>query len=358
MTERRPDPARPLHIIHLDMDAFFASVEIRDNPALRGKPVIIGGSPHSRGVVSTCSYEARRYGVHSALPAAEAYRRCPHGIFLRPNMAKYAAVSAEIRAVMARYTDLIEPLSLDEAYLDVAPHDAVAIGRDLKETIARELQLTASVGVSYNKFLAKLASDWEKPDGFTVFTPERAAALLPTLPVRKLWGVGPRTEELLRSHGLETAGDLLQADPAVLDRLLGRRAAELLALARGEDDRPVVPHREAKSIGEENTFASDIADEAWLQQQLAAYAAKLAGQLQRRRLLARTVTVKVKFPNFRLTSRSVTGQQPTDAADRLTEWALLAFARLQLGGRPVRLLGLTVSGLVSRNEIVQLTLFD
>lgn len=340
------------------MDAFYASVEIRDNPSLRGKPVIIGGSPHSRGVVSTCSYEARRYGVHSALPSAEAYRRCPHGVFLRPNMAKYAAVSAEIRAIMKRYTDLVEPLSLDEAYLDVNPRDAVAVGRELKRAVAEELRLTASVGVSYNKFLAKLASDWEKPDGFTVITPERAAALLPTLPVRKLWGVGPRTEELLRSHGLETAGDLLRADPAVLERLLGRRAAELLALARGEDDRPVVPHREAKSIGEENTFSTDTGDEAWLQQQLEAFSDKLADRLRRRRLLARTVTVKVKFPDFRLTSRSVTSQVPTDDPRRIAELALTAFARLELGGRPVRLLGLSVSSLVGRDELVQLTLFD
>ena len=347
---------RLLHIIHCDMDAFFAAVEQRDNPRLRGKPVIVGGPPRSRGVVSTASYEARKFGVHSAMPSQEAFRLCPKGVFISPNHEKYAAVSRQIRLIMERFTPRIEPMSLDEAYLDVTGRDAVAIGRGLKQAIGDELHLTASVGISYCKFLAKLASDLEKPDGFTVIDEARADQLLPTLPVRRLPGIGPRSEEGLRLLGIETCGDVLATDPDLLRAHFGRRADELILMARGIDDRPVETEHETKSIGEETTFARDLANREQLAQYFDTFAASVAERLQRYRLQARTVTVKLRWHDFVTITRSVTSADPTDSAEAIAGTAREIFRQIDFGGCRVRLLGLSVSNLIHPGDVVQLRL--
>lgn len=363
MMPELPEINRSLWVIHLDMDAFFASVEQRDNPRLRGKPVVVGGSPNSRGVVSTCSYEARKFGVRSAMPAREALRLCPQAVFIRPNMAKYSQVSQQIRQIMRRFTDVIEPISVDEAFLDVTGQDAVAVGRALKEAVRSELRLTASAGISYCKFLAKMASDMEKPDGFTVVTWERAQSLLPTLPVRRLWGVGPATEQGLKALGINTCGDLLQYDLQVLRKHMGRRADELMLLARGIDPRPVAPRLEAKSIGEENTFAVDQSDRAYLAGLLDQYAARLAAELTQQGLAARTVTVKIKWNrfieggvrggDFQQITRSQTLPLPTSSPAEIARVAREIFSRVEWEGRRVRLLGLAVHNFVHRGELVQ-----
>lgn len=352
-----------LWVIHLDMDAFFASVEQRDNPRLRGKPVVVGGSPNSRGVVSTCSYEARKYGIRSAMPAREAARLCPHAIFIRPNMAKYAAVSRQIREIMHRYTDVIEPMSVDEAYLDVSGQDALAVARAIKEDIRRELRLSSSVGISYCKFLAKMASDMDKPDGFTVITPERAQQLLPGLPVRRLYGVGPASEQALNAMGIYTCGDILRCDPEVLRRHFGRRADELIMLARGIDPRPVEPRHEVKSMGEENTFPTDQSDTAYLASLLDEYAERLADDMRRHRVACRTVTVKIKWNqfipggpkggDFLTITRSQTLPVPTTDPAVIARTAREIFARVDWEGRRVRLLGLTVHNFVRPGDLIQ-----
>lgn len=363
MPQPPPEMKRALWVIHLDMDAFFAAVEQRDNPRLRGKPVVVGGSPGARGVVSTCSYEARKFGVRSAMPSREALRLCPQAIFIRPNMPKYATVSRQVREIMKRYTQVIEPLSVDEAFLDVSDQDAVAIGRSLKEEIRRELRLTASVGVSYCKFLAKMASDLEKPDGFTVITWERAQQLLPSLPVRRLYGIGPATEQSLGAHGITTCSDLLRFDPDVLRRHYGRRADELILLAQGIDPRPVQPHHEVKSIGEENTFTYDQTDRAHLAGLLEQYAGNLAAQLARHNLACRTITVKIKWNqfieggpkggDFLTITRSLTLPAPTTEAAEIARAAREVFARVEWEGRKVRLLGLSLHNFVRQGDLVQ-----
>lgn len=352
-----------LWIIHMDMDAFFAAVEQRDNPRLRGRPVVVGGKPNSRGVVSTASYEARKFGVHSAMPAREAARLCPHAIFVQPDMAKYAAVSQQIRGIMARHASAIEPISVDEAYMDVSGRDAVAVGRKLKEEIRRELHLTGSVGVSYNKFLAKLASDMEKPDGFTVITPQRAAELLPTLPVRRLWGVGPRADQALGALGIKTCGDLLAADPDMLRNHFGRRADELRLLAQGLDARTVETTHEVKSLGEENTFAIDQSDRVYLANLLDEYAQRLATHLAREHMACRTVTLKIKWNqfvpdgprggDFVTITRSQTMPAPTDDPAVLAQAAKELFWKVEWEGRKIRLLGLSVSNFLRPGDLVQ-----
>jgi len=335
-------------IIHVDMDAFFAAIEQRDNPRLRGKPVIVGGSPDSRGVVCTASYEARAYGVRSAMPAAEARRRCPDGIFVPVNMRKYQEVSRQIRALFLAVTDLVEPISLDEAFLDVTSTttDPRELGHELKRRIKAVTGLTASVGISYNKFLAKLASDMDKPDGLTIITPEDAAYLLPALSVRKLWGVGPKTEALLASLGIRTVGDILDFGDDQLRVALGTRADELLLLSRGIDDRPVMPHHERKSVGEETTFATDYgpAEIREIERTLQEFAVALSSRLRSRRLKARTVTLKVRHPDFTTLTRSVTLNTPSDSARIFHRLALELLGKVDMGRR-VRLVGLQVSNL-------------
>jgi DNA polymerase IV len=354
---------RDLWLIHLDMDAFFASVEQRDNPRLRGKPLIVGGSPNSRGVVSTCSYEARKFGVHSAMPSREALRLCPQAVFIRPNIPKYHAVGEQVRAIMHRYTEAIEPMSIDEAYMDVSGQDAIAVGRAIKEAIRTELRLTASVGISYCKFLAKMASDMEKPNGFTVVTWERAQELLPTLPVRRIPGVGPASEQALKAVGVVTCGDVLRYDSEVLRKHFGRRADELILLARGIDPRPVETSHEMKSIGEENTFAVDQTDRVHLAELLEQYAVRLSADLQRHNMACRTVTVKIKWNvfieggpkggDFLQITRSLTLPAPTAEAGEIARAAREVFARVEWEGRKVRLLGLSLHNFVKPGELVQ-----
>lgn len=354
---------RDLWCIHLDMDAFFAAVEQRDNPRLRGKPVIVGGSPNSRGVVSTCSYEARKFGVRSAMPSREALRLCPQAIFVPGHFDKYEKASRHLREIMHRYSDIIEPMSLDEAYMDVSGQDAIAIGRQLRELVRKELNLTASVGVSYCKFLAKMASDMDKPDGMTIVTWERAQQMLPGLPVRKLWGVGPASEQALKSLGIETCQDLLNYDLDVLRKHYGRRADELVMLARGIDPRPIEGTHEVKSVGEETTFPYDQTDRAYLSGLLDQFAGRLGPQLAKYDMAARTVTVKIKWNvfveggpkggDFLAITRSQTLPFPTNDAKEIARTARETLARVDFEGRKVRLLGLSLHNFVRKGQLVQ-----
>ncbi|HOX25369.1 MAG TPA: DNA polymerase IV [Candidatus Krumholzibacteria bacterium] len=336
-------------ILHVDMDAFYAAVEVLDEPRLAGQPVIVGGTPEGRGVVAAASYEARRYGIRSAMPAAQAIQRCPHGVFLRPRMARYVEVSERIFAIMREYTPLVEPLSIDEAFLDVTGSErlfgsAETIGRALKQRIRDEVGLTASVGVAANKFLAKLASELEKPDGFVVIRADEARERLAGLPVGKLWGVGKVTERELHGLGVHSIGDLVRAPRAVLDRCFGDHAAHLLELAAGRDERPVVPVHEAKSLGNEITFAEDIADASELCGILDLLAEKVAWRLRRHGLRGRTVTLKARYPDFSTHTRSRTLPQSTQSTTAIRAAARELLER-QLGrrGRPLRLIGVTVS---------------
>jgi len=335
------------------MDEFFAAVEKLDRPQLRGKPLLVGGDPSARGVVSTASYEARRFGCHSAMPMAQAVRLCPQAVVLPVRMRRYAAVSGQVFALFDRFTPLVEPLSIDEAFLDVTGSqrllgDAERIAREIRRTIREELHLTASVGVAPNKFLAKLASDLDKPDGLTVITPETIHATLDPLEVRKLWGVGPAAAERLAVLGVATIGDLRRLPSRLLRERLGDGGDHLARLARGLDDRPVTPDGRAKSIGQEQTFATDVADLDQLRQILADQADHVARRLRRSRLRARTVTLKLRYGDFTTLTRSMTRSEATDlsddlramAAGLLTTWARQAFA-------PLRLLGVTASGLAA-----------
>lgn len=345
-----------LRIIHVDMDAFFASVEQRDNPALRGLPVVVGGPPHGRGVVSTASYEARKFGIHSAMPSAEAYARCPQAIFITSNFGAYGEASKQIQGIFADYSDLVEPMSLDEAYIDVTGRDAVAIGHTIKERIRREVRLTASVGVSYNKFLAKIASDLEKPDGFTVIDEARAAELLPTLAVRALPGVGARSEEELQRIGIYTVADLLRSGSDLLTRLFGRRGQELYQLACGIDDRPVGTSGETKSISEETTFAVDVRDRAELERVLTGYAASLCRQLVRGGNKIRTVTVKARYEDFTNVTRSTTLTDYTCDPDKVAVAACRLIDKLDLKRHKIRLIGLHLAGFLQPGEPYQMRL--
>jgi DNA polymerase IV len=340
-------------ILHVDMDAFYAAVEQRDRPELRGRPVIVGADPRGgrgRGVVATASYEARRFGVHSAMPISQAWRLCPHGCYVPPDMEKYARVSGEVMDIFGRFTDSVEPISIDEAFLDVtasrrALGDGETIGRALKEAIHLQTALTASVGVASSKLVAKVASDLRKPDGLVVVPPGTEAALLAPLPVRRLWGVGPKMEEVLARLGVTTIGELAALGPERLERRLGTHGHDLLLLARGVDDRPVVAHGEgAKSVGHEHTYDVDTADLARLRRTLLDLADAVAARLRAHRLRGRTVTLKYRDQDFRTVTRAETIGAPTDAGDRLFEVAWRLFEKAH-GRRKVRLLGVSVSGL-------------
>ncbi len=346
-------------IIHVDMDAFFASVEQLDNPALRGRPVIVGGSPRARGVVSTASYEARRFGVRSAMPTGRALALCPSAVLLTPRMQRYVDISKQVRRVLRDYTDLIEPVSLDEAFLDVTAavdrtgRTATVMAREIKDRVARETGLTASVGVAPNKLLAKLASDLKKPDGFVVLDEAAAERLLPEMPVRQLWGIGAKTELSLHRIGVFTIGDLRRMDEGLLSRLFGRRAEELALLARGIDHRPVEPRQEVKSVGAETTFPDDVRDRERLAAAIGGFADEVADRLREHRLLARTVTVKVRLADFTNLTRSQTLQSPTDEEDVLRAAAVILLERAVPGGRPVRLIGLAVSNFLRPGDYYQ-----
>jgi DNA polymerase-4 len=343
------------------MDAFYASVEQRDRPALRGRPVIVGADPRGRGVVSTASYEARRYGVHSAMPIRRAYRLCPHGVFLPVDMAKYAQVSAEIMAILGDFTPLVEPLSLDEAFLDVtASRDLfgapVEIARRIKERIYGELSLTASAGVAPNKFLAKVASDLRKPDGLVEVRPGEEAAFLRDLPLRRLWGVGPTTGAALTAMGVRTIGELAGMPRMLLVDRFGESGAGLWRLARGEDERPVAPWEDPKSLGAEETFERDTTDLGRLRATLLAQADRVAAELRSQGFRGRTVTLKLRFADFRTVTRRDTSDASTADGGEIFRRAWAAFSRLERR-EPVRLIGLAVSGLSRAGDPRQLPLF-
>jgi nucleotidyltransferase/DNA polymerase involved in DNA repair len=357
-------PPRPRTILHVDMDAFFAAVEQRDRPELRGKPVIVGADPkegRGRGVVSTASYEARRFGVGSAMPISEAWRRCPHGVYLHPDMEKYARESDRIMEIFHRFTDLVEPVSIDEAFLDVtgsarAIGTGEEIGRKLKAAIREQTQLTASVGVAGSKLVAKIASDMRKPDGLVAVPPGQEAAFLAPLPVRRLWGVGPRMEETLARLGVVTVGDLAALDPARLERRLGTHGHDLQTLARGEDDRPVVSEgAEAKSLGQEHTYGQDTSDPGRLRATLLQIADGVAGRLRAHGLRARTVTLKYRDEDFHTTTHARTLDEATDAGNALFRVASELFAEVHRG-KKVRLLGIYASHFGEGTP--QLGLFD
>jgi DNA polymerase-4 len=336
-------------IIHVDMDAFYASVEQRDRPELRGRPVVVGGDPGGRGVVATCSYEARAFGIHSAMSAAEAYRRCPDAAFVRPNMARYVAVSRQIRQIFLSVTPLVEPVSLDEAYLDVTENRlgeplAREVARWVKRRIVEETGLTASAGVASTKLLAKIASDLRKPDGLVVIPPERARAFLATLPVRKLWGVGPVTSGRLERLGFVQVGDLAAADVVTLERELGRFGRVLHHLARGEDLRAVTPNRAPKSRGAETTLAADLTTYEAVAELVRRHAVTVADGLARARRAGRTVTLKVRYSDFATVTRSRTLLAVTADATLIADAAIALLALTEAGKRPVRLVGVAVSG--------------
>ena len=299
------------------MDAFYASVEVMDNPALAGRPVIVGGTPEGRGVVSAASYEARKFGVHSAMSAWRATKLCPDGVFVRPRMSRYVEVSHQIKAVFRDYTPLVEPISLDEAFLDVTGSrrlfgSAVEIGRGIKRRIRDEVGLVASVGVAPNKYLAKLASDLDKPDGFVVVTRENVEELLADLPVRRLWGVGKQTQKLLARKGIQTIRDITATPIEELEARIGVLAVRLKNLALGVDDRPVVADWEARSISNERTFAEDIGNAGELREIADVLSEMVARRLRKSGLLAQTVTIKARYSDFTTMTRSVTLADATE----------------------------------------------
>jgi len=352
-----PDPAPIRKIIHVDMDAFYASVEQRDDPALRGKPVAVGGS-RERGVVAAASYEARTFGVRSAMASATARRRCPDLVFVKPRFDVYKAVSQQIRAIFADYTDLIEPLSLDEAYLDVSDHasglTATAIAEQIRARIRAETGLTASAGVSYNKFLAKLASDHNKPDGLCVVTPRNGPAFVAALPVGRFHGVGPVTAARMNRLGIHTGADLRAQSRAFLDAHFGKSAGYYYLAARGIDHRPVRSNRERKSVGSETTFFRDLAAHDELVDGLNQALDSLARYLERSGSFGRTVTLKVKYSDFRQITRARTLPAPVGDRAAIELVARELLATVEPVERGVRLLGVTLSNLVRDEPAVQI----
>jgi DNA polymerase IV len=353
-------------ILHIDMDAFYASVEQRDKPELRGLPVAVGGSPEQRGVVAAASYEARAFGVRSAMPMARAVRLCPALVIVRPDFARYRAASQTGFAIFRSVTSLVEPLSLDEAYLDVTEN---VWGETLGQTVARRIKgeikaatgLTASAGVAPNKFLAKIASGWKKPDGLTVIAPERVEQFLHRLPVDALWGVGPVTATRLRERGIARLVDVRTASASALQEAVGSHAEWLRRLAEGIDDRPVEPNQPPKSSGTENTFSQDLTDILEIRKEIDEMARDGAGWLERKHLFCRTVTIKVRYNDFTTITRSHSSERPTRDPDDIASRAISLLDRTEAGQRPVRLLGVSVHNLVDpseRRDGVKLPLFD
>ncbi len=342
----------PRQIIHVDMDAFYASVEQRDDPALRGKPVIVGGDSR-RGVVAAASYEVREFGVRSAMSMVEAKRRCPHAIVVPPQMNRYSEVSADVFAIFRRFTPEVEGLSVDEAFLDVTHSrrlhgDAVAIAKKIKRAIHDELNLTASAGVASSKFVAKIASDLDKPDGLVIVAAESTREFLAPLPLERMWGVGKKAAARLHDAGFQTIGDLAEERSArALETLLGSWGASVHRLAQGIDDREVVPHRDAKSIGAEHTFERDLRSLDDLMPKLLAQCVRVADRLTRKELYGTVLTVKVKYADHRQQTRQLRLPQPSRDADSLYEGARRLIVRFDGIARGVRLTGISVSGLVA-----------
>jgi len=341
-----PPPQRK--IIHIDMDAFYAAVEQRDFPEYKGKPLVVGGSPDGRGVVATASYEARVFGIHSAMSARRAIQLCPHALFVRPRFDAYKSVSVHIREIFSRYTDLIEPLSLDEAYLDVTEDklnigSALEIAKQIKDAIKKELDLTASAGVSSNKFVAKIASDMNKPDGLTFIGPSKIAAFMEKLPVEKFHGVGKVTADKMKKMGLHNGADLKKLSEQELIRKFGKTGKFYFNIVRGIDYRAVQPHRLTKSLGAEDTFSQDLESTEEMFTELELLAEKVAGRLQKNSLKGRTLTLKIKFSDFKQITRNQSLPQPISDYHAIINAAKSLLLKEELVDVGVRLLGISLS---------------
>lgn len=350
-------------IIHIDMDAFYASIEQRDNPKLKGKPVIVGGTPNGRGVVATCSYEAREFGIHSAMPAKDAYKRCPYAHFVRPRFEVYQQVSKQIRDIFYRYTDLVEPLSLDEAYLDVTVNKknikyATDIAKMIKQDIYKETGLTASAGVSYNKFLAKLASDYKKPAGLTVIREDNKQEFLDSLKINKFYGIGKVTAKTLKNMGIENGYDLRQLDIKNLERVFKNRAYVFYQLSRGIDNREVIPHWERKSVGTENTLSTnlDIDDEKVLEV-LEEISEDVEYRLSHINKKGKTITLKIKYEDFTQITRSLSVNNPINKKEDIKVNVYNLLKNVKPNGKSIRLLGVTLSNLSQiKEEVTNITI--
>lgn len=351
------EKSKDLNIIHLDMDAFYAAVEEKDDSILKGHPVIVGGmSKH--GIVTTANYEARKFGIHSAMPAFQARAQCPHGIYIKPRMERYRQVSREIFDVLYEYTDRIEKISVDEAYLDIKEikgHPIKTI-KKIKKRVYEEIGLTMSIGLSYNKFLAKLASDWNKPDGITIIDKASLSTMLPPLSIKKVHGIGPKSEKKLNNIGIYNIGDLLQLEENFLIELFGKAGREIYFRIRGEDDREIDTSRERKSIGIERTFEIDTDDKTTLNSYLRDFSNQLSEELIKKKLHSRTIIVKIKDEKFRSQTRSRTLTTHTDDRDQIYEVGCSLLNEIEID-KKIRLLGITGSNLISK-DLKQLSLFD
>lgn len=337
-------------IIHVDMDAFFAAVEQRDNPGLRGKPVIVGGKPGGRGVVSTCSYEARKFGVHSAMPTNKAYQLCPHGVFVRANFQAYKEASEIVRNIFFDYTDLVEPLSLDEAFLDVTENhkgnpSATLVAQEIRARIYKETQLTASAGVAPNKFLAKVASDFNKPDGLTVITPDKMEYFLEELDIKKFFGVGKATQKKMHALGIKTGADLKKWTEIDLVKAFGKSGRYYYKIVRGIDNREVKPHRTRKSYGKERTFSEDVNDLDWVNTFLDELAESIAEGMQKIPTAGKTITLKVRYKNFDTITRSQSLAHYTNKKHEISTIARQLLEQTEAATREIRLLGISLSNL-------------
>lgn len=348
-------------ILHLDMDAFYPAVEILDNPSLKGKPVIVGGS-RERGVVSSASYEARKFGVHSAQPIATAMRLCPHGIFLPGRMSRYKEVSAQVFEIFYRFTSLVEPLSIDEAFLDVTGStrlfgQPVEIAKKIKRMVVEETGLTVSAGVAPSKFVAKIASDMDKPDGLTVVPPESVREFLDPLPIKKMWGIGKVTQEALARLNVHTFKDLSRVPLKVLERRFGKHGLKMHQLSMGMDDRDLVLGHDVKSVGHEETFSQDILDKDLARKELLALANKVGRRMRQKGVTGRTVTLKVKYSDFIQITRASTLPKSTDDGLEIYSTVCHLLEKTGVGKRPVRLLGISISKLRFDDAETQLPLF-
>ncbi len=354
----------PRKIIHIDMDAFFASVEQRDEPRYQGKPLVVGGSPSQRGAVAAASYEARQYGIHSAMPSRTARYKCPSLIFVKPRFEVYRAISEQIREVFHCYTDLVEPLSLDEAYLDVTENkvgicSATMLAEEIKQRIHEETRLTASAGVSFNKFLAKIASGLDKPNGLYLIPPQQAEAFIEQLPIAKFYGVGAVTAAKMHSLGIFTGADLKQWAEGDLVARFGKVGRFYYRIARAEDERPVQPNRIRKSIGAEQSYEPDLNDSARIMSELAMIAATLKQRMDNSQPASgRTLTLKLKYADYQQVTRSRTLLHPIDDLNSIVSLASELLATIDVEQRPVRLLGLSLSNLSGETaaEFVQMSL--
>lgn len=359
MTEQ--SNTKPRTIIHVDMDAFYASIEVLDNPELKGKPVVVGGTS-DRSVVSAASYEARTYGIHSAMAIVKARTLCPEAIFMPVRMGRYREVSQLIMAIFKRFTPLVEPISLDEAFLDVTGSlglfgDGPAIAAEIKRLIQEETGLTASAGVATSKLVAKIASDLEKPDGLTLVEAGREREFLAKLPISKLWGAGKKTIESLGLLNVESIGDLAALPPKILTNRFGKNGLHLHLVANGIDERPVVPTREAKSIGHEETFSEDLIDLTVIKRELLELATKVGERLRRHERQGKTITTKVKFFDFATKSRSITLAVPTSDTMEIFQQGWKLLRKTEAGRKPVRLVGISVSNMSAHGTGYQQDLF-